>query len=116
MQLTVEFDREMDGRHIAEVPQLPGCLAYGRTREEADVRVRVLALRILADDVERGSLQTKDIEDLSFDTTDIPTRRSSFSEAAHVPNAKTVAAMREPRNGPRFSSVEELLADLHAED
>ena|ERR1700678_1975314 len=109
MQLTVEFDRETDGRYIAEVPQLPGCFAYGRTQREADARVRVLALRILADDVERGSLQTKDIEELSFDT-------SGARHVPHVPNAKTIAAMREPRTGPRFSSVEELLADLHAED
>ena len=116
MHLTVEFDRETDGRYIAEVPQLPGCLAYGRTRLEADAKVRVLALRILADDVERGSLQTKDIEDLSFNTTSIPTRRSRLPEVPHMPNAKTIAAMLEPRRGPRFSSVEDLLEDLREED
>jgi len=110
MQLTVEFGRETDGRHIAEIPELPGCLVYGRTRSEADARVRALALRIIADDVERGALRTKDIEELSFDTG------HPLFEAANVPNAKTIAAMREPRRGPRFASIEELLADLHAED
>ena len=49
MQLTIEFDRETDGRHIAEVPELPGCLAYGETRAEADAHVRALAFHILAD-------------------------------------------------------------------
>jgi DNA-damage-inducible protein J len=35
-----------------------------------------------------------------------------------VPNAETIAAMREAREGnlPRFSSVEELMADLNADD
>ncbi len=29
--LTIEIDREQDGRWIAEVPELPGVLAYGAT-------------------------------------------------------------------------------------
>ena len=41
--LRVEFDREDDGRWIAEVPALPGCMAYGRTRPEAIRRVKRLA-------------------------------------------------------------------------
>jgi predicted RNase H-like HicB family nuclease len=48
MQLTVEFDREDDGRYIAEVLELPGCLVYGRTLAKADARVRALALRVQA--------------------------------------------------------------------
>lgn len=63
-QLTVEFDRETDGRHIAE---LPGCLVYGETRAEADTRVRVLALHILADQVEHGERDAQDIAELRFD-------------------------------------------------
>jgi predicted RNase H-like HicB family nuclease len=31
----VEVEREEDGRWIAEVVDLPGVLAYGKTREEA---------------------------------------------------------------------------------
>jgi predicted RNase H-like HicB family nuclease len=50
----VEFDREDDGRWIAEVMVLPGVLAYGTTREEAMQNVEVLALRMLADRVEHG--------------------------------------------------------------
>jgi predicted RNase H-like HicB family nuclease len=35
MRLTVEFAREEDGGWIAEVPELPGVLAYGRLRKDA---------------------------------------------------------------------------------
>ncbi len=66
MQLTIEFDRETDGRHIAEVPELPGCLAYGETRAEADAHVRALALHILADQVEHGERDAWDICGLTF--------------------------------------------------
>lgn len=67
MQLTVEFDRETDGRHIAQVPELSGCLAYGETKEDADINVRVLALHILADQVEHGERDPRDILELYFD-------------------------------------------------
>ena len=46
---TVEFDREDDGRWIADVPVLPGCMAYGRTRAQAVARVRKLAAAVVAD-------------------------------------------------------------------
>lgn len=52
---SVEFDREEDGRWIAEIPELPGVMAYGKTRQEAAQRVYVVALRTLADYVEQGS-------------------------------------------------------------
>jgi predicted RNase H-like HicB family nuclease len=35
MKLHVEFDRETDGRWIAEAIDLPGVMAYGATQEEA---------------------------------------------------------------------------------
>ena len=38
MTFAVEIDREEDGRWIAEVPALPGVLAYGRTEEEAKAK------------------------------------------------------------------------------
>ncbi|MFZ2886608.1 MAG: type II toxin-antitoxin system HicB family antitoxin [Minisyncoccia bacterium] len=50
----VEFDREEDGRWIAEVTRLPGVMAYGATKNEALRRVSAIALRTLADTVERG--------------------------------------------------------------
>jgi predicted RNase H-like HicB family nuclease len=54
MYLTVEIDREDDGRWLAEVPDLPGVLAYGVSRDEAVARVEALALRVLADRLEHG--------------------------------------------------------------
>jgi predicted RNase H-like HicB family nuclease len=47
--IRVEVEREEDGRWLAEVPTLPGALAYGRTRDGAVARVEALALRILAE-------------------------------------------------------------------
>ena len=54
MHLTVEVEREEDGRWVAEVPDLPGVLAYGQTRDEAIARAEALALRVLADRLEHG--------------------------------------------------------------
>ena len=53
--LAVEFDREADGRWIAEIPKLPGVMAYGATKREAQQRVYAIALRTIADSVEQGS-------------------------------------------------------------
>ena len=54
MYLTLELDREEDGRFIAEVPDLPGVQAYGATEQEATARAQALALRVLADRLEHG--------------------------------------------------------------
>jgi predicted RNase H-like HicB family nuclease len=54
MNLTIELDTEEDGRWIAEVPDLPGCLAYGQSRDEAMQNAKALALRVLADRIEHG--------------------------------------------------------------
>lgn len=52
--MNIELELEEDGRWIAEVPDLPGVMTYGKTREEAISRVKALALRVLADRVEHG--------------------------------------------------------------
>jgi predicted RNase H-like HicB family nuclease len=54
--MTIELDREEDGRWIAEVMELPGVLVYGNTREDAVARVVALALRVLADQIEHGDV------------------------------------------------------------
>ncbi len=54
----VEFDREKDGRWIAEIARLPGVMAYGATKSEALRRVSAVALRTLADKVEAGKKMT----------------------------------------------------------
>jgi predicted RNase H-like HicB family nuclease len=53
-RFAIEIDREDDGRWIAEVPDLPGVLAYGATEAAAVAAAQALALRVLADRLEHG--------------------------------------------------------------
>lgn len=57
MNLTLETEREDDGRWIAEVPQLPGVFCYGASEAEAMVKAEALALRVLAERLEHGEAQ-----------------------------------------------------------
>lgn len=52
--MNIEIEREDDGRWIAEIPELPGVMSYGQTRDEAISRTQALALRVLADRLEHG--------------------------------------------------------------
>jgi predicted RNase H-like HicB family nuclease len=54
--MKIEVEKEVDGRWIAEVPDLSGVLAYGITKEEAIRKVEALALRVLADRLEHGEM------------------------------------------------------------
>jgi len=54
MTFTVEFEREDDGRWLAEVLVLAGVLAYGQTSDEAIAKAQALALRTLADRLEHA--------------------------------------------------------------
>jgi predicted RNase H-like HicB family nuclease len=54
MNFTIESELEDDGRWVAEVPELPGVLAYGADRNEAMSRAQVLALRVVAERLEHG--------------------------------------------------------------
>ena len=54
--MKIEVDREDDGRWIAEVPDLPGTMAYGVTQDEAVSRVEALALRVIADRIDHGEV------------------------------------------------------------
>jgi predicted RNase H-like HicB family nuclease len=56
MNLAVETEQEADGRWIAEIPRLPGVLAYGSTRQEAISKAEALALRVFAERVEHGEM------------------------------------------------------------
>ena len=61
--LSIEIEREDDGRWIGEVPELPGVLAYGRTESEAKANVTALAFRVLADRIQHGEATPIDIRD-----------------------------------------------------
>jgi predicted RNase H-like HicB family nuclease len=54
MRLMVELEREVDGRWLADVADLPGVMVYGPTREAALSATQALALRVLADRLEHG--------------------------------------------------------------
>ena len=54
MKFSLECALENDGRWLAEVPEIPGALAYGVTRDEAMVRAEILALRVLAERLEHN--------------------------------------------------------------
>lgn len=52
--MNIEIEREEDGRWMAEVPDLPGVMAYGQNKKEAVSKVKALALRVMADRLEHG--------------------------------------------------------------
>src|SRR2546426_11644432 len=54
MKFHLEIEREDDGRWIAEIPELPGVMAYGVTKKEAINSTLTLALRVLAEKLEQG--------------------------------------------------------------
>jgi predicted RNase H-like HicB family nuclease len=59
LRFQFEIDRETDGRWIADIPAVPGAMAYGESVEEAKAKAYALALYAVADDVEKS----KDIPD-----------------------------------------------------
>ena len=61
MKFNLECEREDDGRWLAEVSQLPGVLAYGASANEAMAKAQVLALRVLAEQLENGEVLPLDI-------------------------------------------------------
>lgn len=61
MNLNLECEREDDGRWLAEVPELPGVMAYGATASEALAKAEILALRVIAERLEQGEARPLDI-------------------------------------------------------
>lgn len=59
--LTIQHEREEDGRWIAEVPELPGVLAYGDSADEAMARAEALALRVMAERLEHKEAKPQPI-------------------------------------------------------
>jgi predicted RNase H-like HicB family nuclease len=56
VNLTIEMNREEDGRWIAEAVELPGVMCYGQSREEAISNAERLAIEIIADRIAHGEL------------------------------------------------------------
>jgi predicted RNA binding protein YcfA (HicA-like mRNA interferase family)/predicted RNase H-like HicB family nuclease len=84
MRLTVEFDREADGRWIADVPKLPGVLVYGRSRKEALANAQALAFDVLASDVRHGRREPRTLMQVQFVARAAWMRRWSAAKARRV--------------------------------
>jgi predicted RNase H-like HicB family nuclease len=56
VNLTIDLDREEDGRCIAEALEIPGVMCYGETRDEAIGNVELLAIDVIADRIAHGEL------------------------------------------------------------
>ena len=56
MNLTIDLDREEDGRWIADALELPGVMCYGRTRDEAISNTERLAIEVIADRIAHQEL------------------------------------------------------------
>ena len=67
MNFTIQNEQEDDGRWLAEVPELPGVMAYGANAEEAMSKAEVLALRVIADRLEHGESRAVAIQ-ISIDS------------------------------------------------
>ena len=61
MNFSIECEEEVDGRWIAEIPQLPGVLCYGQTADEAMAKAEVLALRAMAERLEQHESRAVEI-------------------------------------------------------
>ena len=61
MNLTFETELEDDGRWLAEVPELPGVMAYGMTKREAMMKAEVLALRVIAERLDHAEMGPIDV-------------------------------------------------------
>jgi predicted RNase H-like HicB family nuclease len=94
---SVEIEREEDGRWISEIPDLPGVMTYGASRQEAVARAKALAFRVLADRLEHGE--------------DIPELRHVF--AVGFPRTPGPRSASRTRRGSRFT-LSPLAARAHA--
>ena len=61
MELIIELEQEEDGRWIAEIPAMPGVMAYGETRDMALRTVEALALRVFADRLEHHEIELEPV-------------------------------------------------------
>jgi len=56
VNLTIDLEREEDGRWIAEALELPGVMCYGQSRDEAISNAERLAIEVIADRIAHGEL------------------------------------------------------------
>jgi predicted RNase H-like HicB family nuclease len=69
VNLTIDLDREDDGRWIAEAIELPGVMCYGQTRDEAVSKTEHLAIEVIADRIAHHELPSSALS-VSFTISD----------------------------------------------
>ena len=63
MNFRIELEEEADGRWIGAITELPGVLAYGKTRMEAAISVIGCAMQVIADELQHGELLIPESEE-----------------------------------------------------
>lgn len=93
MRFEIEIDREAgSGRWIAEVPELPGCLVYGATEVEAQLKAQALALRVLADRLEHGE-SAAELVDIVFTSHRHPSLGTNGAVTVGQPGEASASAL-----------------------
>jgi predicted RNase H-like HicB family nuclease len=69
VKLTIDLDREEDGRWIADALELPGVMCYGQTRDEAVSNTERLAIEVIADRIAHRELPSSALN-VSFTVSD----------------------------------------------
>jgi hypothetical protein len=126
MTAELDVEQDKDGRWVAAIPDVPGVVGYGLTRQEAVVGLTVSGLHILADRIEGGQLKAEEAEDEPV-AIFLPTSAADarlveillkLLKGDYTPNAETIAAIEELESGGGESchSIEELFARLNADD
>jgi antitoxin HicB len=69
MRYTVVLEREADGRYVATVPALPGCVSQGDTRDEVTRNIREAADLYIEDCIAAGDPVPTDAGRGSFELT-----------------------------------------------
>lgn len=88
MNFYIEFEQEDDGRWIAEIPEIPGVMAYGQTSMQAGEKAKALALRVLAERIETESALPV-INHIQFTVS-----HESVASRSSLPRARRAAAHR----------------------
>jgi hypothetical protein len=91
MAISIEIDREEDGRWIAEVRKIPGVLVYGKTKKEAIEKAKALSLRTGLNMVKRFRTLEKCFRSFheAMVTHDITSRKIYSSGFWDSPKAQT---------------------------
>ena len=94
MRFEIEIDREAgDGRWIAEVLELPGCLVYGDSEAEAVLKVQALALRVLADRLEHDE-PSAELAEIAFTSRRHPSLKSNDTSGPSLDGPAALERLR----------------------